>query len=59
MKIAIAYLTLYKNPKKAQTMMERIGYKSSNVKSLKAISDIKEIAATATHKWSVVPRKKK
>lgn len=59
LRIAIAYLTLYKNPKKAQTMMERIGYESSNVKSLKAISDIKEIAATATHRWSVVPRKKK
>lgn len=58
LRIAIAYLTLYKNPKKAQKKMERIGYKSSNVKSIKAISDIKEIVATATHKWSVLPRKK-
>lgn len=59
LKIAIAYLTLYKNPKKAQTMIGRIGYEASNIKSLKAISDIKEIVTTTTHKWNFEPRKKK
>lgn len=37
---------------------EGIKYESSKVKSLKAITNLKEIATSTTHKWSIVHGKK-
>lgn len=53
-------MTLYINHRKAKVLMGggKIKYESSKVKSLKAITNLKEIATSTTHKWSIVHGKK-
>lgn len=58
LQIAIAYLHIYLNPRKAKRLMEKVKYKSSNVKSVKAIDDLREIVSTTTKRWDITPLKK-
>lgn len=56
--IAIAYLHLYLNPKKAKKIIAKVNYSSQNPKFVKAIDDLSEIVTSTTQRRDVLPPKK-
>lgn len=59
LRIAVAYLTLYKNPDKAHKLIKKIVYSSDNVKSVKAINNLKDIVLENNKRLEIMPRKKR
>ena len=59
LRMAIAFLTLYKSPKKAQRIISKVDYQSPNPRLSKAISDLMDIIIGATIRWDTSPSKKK
>lgn len=59
LKIAIAFLTLYKNPVKAHKQIGKIDYSSDNERFNKAVSDLRGIILSTNKRLEVVPSKKK
>lgn len=59
LEIAIAYLHLYKNPKKAKKLMQKAEFNSSNAKSCKAMAELQTIAMTSTLKLKNCHQKKR
>lgn len=59
MRIAISYLTLYKNPEKAHKLIKKVDYHSDNVKFVKAIKDLQGIVLETNKRLEISPNKKK
>ena len=59
LRIAIAYLNMYRNPKVARKLISRIEFSSDNDRVNKAISELKEIVEEPTTRFEIVPRRRK
>lgn len=59
LRIAISYLTLYKNPEKAHKLIKKVDYHSDNVKFVKAIKDLQGIVLETNKRLEISPKKKK
>lgn len=58
LQIAIAYLYVYKDSKKAKKLMKKTSYTSTNAKFNKAINDLQEIIFEASQTFDIMPGKK-
>ena len=58
LRIAVAYLTLYKNPDKAHRLIKKVDYNSDNFKSLRAIKELQDIIMGCNKCFDVSPRRK-
>lgn len=58
LRIAIAFLTLYINPERAHKLIKKVNYRSDNVKSAKAVNDLRNIILENNTRLDIVPKKK-
>lgn len=58
LRIAIAFLTLYKSPDKAHKLIKKVEYRSDNIKFVKAITDFNAIILHSKQKLEILPKKR-
>ena len=56
LRTAIAFLHLYKNPRKARMKVRKVVYQQMDIKSIKAIGDLKSIIENTTKRFPVARR---
>lgn len=59
LRIAVAYLTLYKNPEKAHRLIKKVAFISDNIKSVKAISELQDIIMSSNKRFDITSKKSK